>query len=341
MTGKLATVVILTYNARGMASEAAQSVLDQTIADRLRVVVVDNGSSDGTADHLARRFGRRIVVVRCRENLGFAGGNNLGFRYAEGKYLLLLNNDAVAEPNWAEELIRVAETDASVGMCTSKILTYRDRGLVDCAGHNLSADGIGRSRGNWQRDDGRFDVLEETLVASGCAALYRREAVSACGGFDEDFFAYVDDIELGLTLRLMGCRCMYVPTAVVYHHGSASESRAPYGKVFLIERNRIWVLIKFFPWHWVVLSPWHTFCRLHRSWQAGRRGLGRAGLVARQHSSWRLGITILKAWIAALRGAPRMHRKRLAIMARRRIPTGRFWATLRRFRASQQEMAFS
>jgi GT2 family glycosyltransferase len=225
-------------------------------------------------------------------------------------------------------------------MCTSKILTWHDRGLIDCAGHNIYPDGISKSRGNWRPDGPEYGRQEETLLASGCAALYRRDAVMECGGFDEDLFAYLDDVDLGLKLRLSGFRCMYVPTAVVYHHGSASEGQSPFGKVYLIERNRVWVMLKFFPAAWVALSPIYTFWRLYLNWRAGRRGVGRAGAIARRHPWWRLAGAILRAWRDAIRRAPVMLARRRRIMAGRRIPLSRFYGDMRRFRAAPSDMAF-
>ena len=336
----LATVVILNHDAAEMTCEVLEAVLSQTIADRLKVVLVDNASTDGSADIVAARFGERVTVLRADANLGFAGGNNLGFRHAEGKYLLLLNNDAVPEPHWAEELIEVAEADPTVGMCTSKIVVHRERRLIDCVGHNIFPDGLSRSRGNRQVDTGQYERIEESLLASGCAALYRRKAVMDWGGFDEEFFAYQDDVELGLKLRLAGFRCVYVPSAVVYHHGSATSGSYSYSKIFLIERNRVWILLKFFPWPWIFVSPCHTFCRLFLSWRAARRNRGLAGELGRRRSLFKLGWTILRAWSAALRGAPRMLRKRRQVMAASKITPAEFRSLLRRFRAPLAEMSF-
>ena len=336
----LATLVMLNLNAAQMTCEALDAVLSQTIADRLKIVVVDNGSSDGSADIIAARFGDRVTVLRADTNLGFAGGNNLGFRHAEGKYLLLLNNDAIPEPRWAEELLKVAEAERNIVMCTSKIILHRDRRLIDCVGHNIFPDGLSRSRGNWQIDAGQYEKREESLLASGCAALYRRKEVLDCGGFDEDFFAYQDDVELGLKLRLGGGKCLYVPSAIVYHYGSATAGSYSYSKIFLIERNRVWILFIFFPWYWILLSPWYTFCRLFLSCRAAQRNQGRAGELGKRMSLFRLGRTILHAWFAALAGLPRVLRKRQQLMAAKKITSLEFTSLLRQFRAPLVEMSF-
>jgi hypothetical protein len=335
----LASLVMLNVNAGEMTCEAVESVLAQTIADRLKIIVVDNGSRDGSPALLRERFGGRITLIESPSNLGFAGGNNLAFRQAEGKYLLLLNNDAVAVPNWAEALISAAEAN-DAAMCTSKIVTYDDHALIDCVGHNIYPDGLSRSRGNWRRDEGQYDRMEETLYASGCAALYLRQAVEEWGGFDEKFFAYQEDVDLGLKLRLAGHKCLYVPEALVYHHGSRTEEQNPFPKVFLIERNRVWVMLQFFPWDWILASPWHTARRLLSAWRAASRGEGRIGRYAQSRAVGGLGWVVLRAWCGALAGAPRALAQRRHILRRRRIGNREFKRLLRRFRAPLSEMAF-
>lgn len=336
----LGTVVMPNLNGGDMVLEALNAVLSQSIAGRLRVVVVDNASTDGSPDAIEKQFHNRVILIRSTTNLGFAAGNNLGFRHADGRYLLLLNNDAVPEPHWAEELVKAAESDPTVGMCTSRIVAYHDHGLIDCVGHNIFIDGLNRSRGNWQRDVGQYEQAEETLHASGCAALYLRDAVMNWGGFDEEFFAYGDDTDLGLKLRLGGLRCLYVPSAVVYHHGSAAEGAHSYNKVFLIERNRVWVLLKYFPWTWILLSPIYTFARLFLGALAALRGHGRAGAIAGKYSMLGLVHVILHAWLAALWRAPRMIGKRRRLMKKRKISAAEFRGCLRRFRATLAEMTF-
>ena len=335
----LASLVMLNVNAGRMTCEAIDSVLAQTIAERLKIIVVDNGSRDGSAALLRERFGDRITLIESPANLGFAGGNNLAFRRAEGKYLLLLNNDAVAEPHWAQELISAVEANDSA-MGTSKIVTYQDHSLIDCVGHNIYPDGLSRSRGNWQRDSGQYDRPEETLYASGCAAIYRRDAVEEWGGFDERFFAYQEDVDLGLKLRLSGHKCVYVPTAVVYHHGSHAENENPFPKVYLIERNRIWVMLRFFPWRWIVASPWYTLRRLIAAGKAATGGKGRIGQYAKSQPVALLVWTILHAWLSTLVGVPRELAQRRRILCRRKISAGEFEKALKRCSAPLTEMAF-
>jgi GT2 family glycosyltransferase len=336
----LGSVVVLNLNGASYIEETMRAILGQSIVDRLKVVVVDQASTDGSRELIERLFGNRITLIRAEKNLGYTAGNNLAFRHAEGEYILRLDSDAVPQPNWAEELIRAAESHPSAGMCTSKILFHHDRTLIDCVGHDIFRDGLNRSRGNMERDDGRYDREEETLFASGCASLYRRIPVLDVGGFDEDFFIYGDDADLGLKLRFQGLGCRYVPTAVVYHRGSKGFGAQSLRKLYLIERNRVWILLKYFPASWILASPFHTIRRLYRAWRASKRGKGISGELAENHSSFRLGLTILHAWLAAKLKMPKMLFKRRRINADRKISAPEVKALLRRFSAPIEAMSF-
>jgi hypothetical protein len=335
-----ATLVILNLNGLGYIEEVLTAALAQSVRDRLYVIVVDQGSSDGSRELIRERFGDQIELILNDRNIGFTAGNNLAFGRARGEYVLRLDSDAVPDPEWAEELLAAADADPSLGMCTSKILVHGDRRRIDCVGHTMWPDGLNRSRGNGELDRGQYDSVEETLFASGCASLIRLDAVRRAGGFDEAFFVYGDDAELGMRLRLQGLRCLYVPTAVVAHHGSRAFGAVSLRKVYLIERNRVWVMLKTFPAGWILASPWYTCQRLFGAWRAARRGEGIAGRVASANPAWRISLTIVAAWLAAAWGAPRMLGKRRAIMASSRLETREIADLLRRFQAAPAAMSF-
>jgi len=336
----LGTVMVLNLNGIDYIEEVLEAVCAQTVFERLQVIVLDQGSSDGSRELIDSRFGDRLELIDNGHNLGAAGGSNVGFRRAEGKYLLRLDSDAVPKSSWAEELLAAAEANRTAGMCTSKIMFYEDSDRIDCVGHTMWPDGLNRSRGNGEVDNGQYDSEQETLFASGCAALYRREDVERVGGFDEDFFVYGDDAELGMNLRLQNLSCLYVPTAVVFHHGSRALGQASLRKVYLIERNRVWVMLKYFPVSWILRSPWYTLRRLVGAWLVSRRGTGIAGRIMISSSTWRVAVTILSAWLAAAWSAPKMLIKRRQIMAASRLSTREISDLLRRFRPLAGEMHF-
>jgi GT2 family glycosyltransferase len=329
------------FNGGGMVLDCIASALAQTIADRLEVIVLDNASTDGSCSAIEKLYAGRVRLLRSERNLGFAGGNNLAFASASGKYLLLLNTDAVAEPSWAEELVAAADSGKNVGMCTPRILCSPDSSRLDNAGHLIYPDGLNRSRGHMRPAAGLFERREEALLASGCAGLYLREPVMSLGGFDEDFFAYGDDTDLGLRLRLIGYGCLYVPGAVVRHRQSASAGAFSLRKIYWIERNRVWVLLKLFPVGWILASPAYTLRRLWAAWRSGRRGEGLAGELAGRHSALTLALVFCRAWLAALGGAARMLRKRREFFMRPHLPPREWESLLRRYAASDADMSFS
>jgi len=323
-----------------MVIETLESVFAQTLIHKLEIIIVDNASDDGSINTIEVKFGCFVIIVYSKINLGFTGGNNLGFKCASGKYLLLLNNDAVVEPTWAEELLRPMELASDVGMCTSKILCYQDKKIIDNVGHKIYVDGLNRSRGHLEIDNGQYDQTEEVLFASGCAAAYRYDAVMVSGGFHEAFFAYGDDADLGLKLRLVGFRCLYIPTAKVYHRQSASTGPFSLQKLLWIERNRVWVMLRFLPVRWIIVSPIYTFLRLFLSWLAGLNRTGVAGRLTKHHSTLSIGFVLLKAWLAAVWQIPKMMKERHSLMANRKVTPKEWHATLNRFRASIYEMSF-
>jgi GT2 family glycosyltransferase len=226
------SVIIVNHNRAELLLECLQSVVAQTYRN-LEILIVDNGSSDHS-DQAAKSFAdARINWIPLEKNLGFAGGCNVGIRRARGEFVALLNNDAVAGEDWIEQLMVPLLDDPDTGMCASKIL-FHGEDVIDKVGHLIYLDGQNRGRGTGERDTGQYDRREETLFPDGCAALYRRELMEQVGGFDEEFFAYGDDADLGIRIRLLGSRCQYVPEAIVYHrHSSTLGSYSPQ-KIFWV-----------------------------------------------------------------------------------------------------------
>src|SRR5689334_19308388 len=230
----LISVIIVNWNRRDLLRACLESLRKQRDAE-FEVIVVDNGSTDASAD-LAESFG--ALVIRNGQNRGFCAANNQGIAAARGDLIALLNNDAEAEPGWLAALAG-AFSSADVGMAASKILVYEEPTRIDKAGHLIYPDGQNRGRGTGAVDRGQFDSVEECLWPDGCAAMYRKSMLDEIGGFDEDFFAYADDAELGLRARIAGWRCVYAPRAVVRHHRGATLGKDSGRRLELIERNRV------------------------------------------------------------------------------------------------------
>lgn len=311
-------MVVVNWNGAAHLPDCLGSIARQSYPS-LQIIVVDNGSTDGSVEILRSTYGNRVHLIESPVNLGFASGNNLGIRAATGAYVALLNNDAVADAGWVEALVQAAEADPRVGMCASKIYVRGQPGVLDSAGLLLSRDGVGRGRGRLERDDGRFAREEDALVPSGCAALYRRAMLDAIGLFDEDFFAYCEDTDLGLRGRLAGWRCRYVPGAVVFH--TYSGSSAPYSpfKAFQVERNRIWVVVKCFPLSLMAGSVGYTLARYLVQAYGTLSGRGAAARMAGETSRWSMASILLRAYGAALARLPRMWSRRRRVQAMRTV----------------------
>jgi len=337
--GSLISVIILNYNGKDYIEECLDSVLDQTY-EPLEIIVVDNASNDSSLEILKEKYSSKIKLIESNTNLGFAGGNNLALDYTKGEFIALLNNDAVADRRWIEEFMSaVNRCDGTFGMWASKILFYDDREIIDTAGHLIYPDGLNRGRGKGEKDKGQYDKEEEVFFPSGCAAMYRKEMLDIIGFFDPDFFAYGDDTDLGMKARIAGWKCIYVPKSVVYHHSSAASGKYSPLKAYLVERNRLWVLIKYFPLRYILLSPFYIVLRWILQLYGALTGKGAAGRFTEQYSLWKLISVLFRACFDAIRGSLKMIRKRLALNKIKKTSRRDFSLWIKRYRISAKEIA--
>jgi len=334
----IASAIVLNYNGRGFVEESVRSLLEQDLPG-LEVLVVDNGSTDGSADDIERTFAGRLRVLRSPRNLGFGAGNNLGLRAARGRHVILLNNDAVAAPSFARELVAAAEGDDSVGMVAAKVLEYARRDVLDTVGHLLYPDGLNRGRGRLEPDRGQYDACRTTLFPSGAAALYTRRMLDDIGLFDESFFLYGDDAELGLRGRVARWECALAPRAIAYHHYSRSAGAYSRLKAFYVERNRVLVLFRLFPVSLILVSPAYTAVRLALQAWGALTGRGAAGRLAANTSIVQLAAIAMRAYASALRALPSVLRERWRQRRRRRLRTPEFRRLLDEFRLGAREAA--
>jgi GT2 family glycosyltransferase len=334
----LVSVVIVNWNGKHLLEECLGSLSRQRFTD-FEVIVVDNGSRDGSVEYL-RSARPGILLVDLPTNTGFAGGSNAGIRAASGKYIALLNNDTRTDPSWLAELVTAAESTPTAGMWASKILSYDRPDVIDNVGLLLYRDGLARGKGRLEQDHGQYDQRAEALCPSGCAGLYRRQLLDEVGLLDEDFFAYADDVDLGLRGRLAGWGCLYVPTAVVYHRYSSSSSSYSAFKAFLVERNRIWVLLKYFPAEMILASPFFTLQRLALQFYGALTGQGASGKFTREHSVLSAVRIMVKAWTSAFAAFIRVMAQRRQTASYRRVGRKELYCLFRRFGISASEVAF-
>ncbi len=324
------SVIVVNWNRRELLRACLRS-LEQQDAEH-EIIVVDNGSTDGSAEAAGCEFKAR--VIRNAENRGFCAANNQGIRESRGELIALLNNDAEAAPGWIAALARAFEGRPEVGMAASKILVHEDPRRIDKAGHLIYPDGQNRGRGTGALDDGRFDRMEEALWPDGCAAMYRRSMLEQIGGFDEDFFAYGDDAELGMRARIAGWKCLYVPDAVVRHHRGSTLGKHSTRRLALIERNRVLLAAKLFPWRLLWLNGAYYVARLAAGVRASQAGRGETA----EFPWWKIAGALARGDAEALRLLPRMLRKRREVRRLARLSAAEICALIERYRAPLEEL---
>jgi GT2 family glycosyltransferase len=324
LSDSLVTVVIPTLSADARLLACVESLALQTRRD-LEVIVVDNSGSG-----LVRKNGTapRARVLENHRNVGFGAAINQGMRASATPYVATLNDDAVACPKWIAALVEAMERRPDVGMCASQVRFFGEPRL-DSAGMLIARDGSSKQRGHGRPPED-FPVLEEALMPSGSAALYRRAMLEEIGGFDDDFFLYCEDTDLGLRARWAGWKCLYVPDAVVEHHYSHSAGRASGLKAYYVERNRLFVLVKNFPGAMLWMAPLVTFLRYWwHAWFLFRGKGSAAQFRAEGNAGLMMGWYIVRAHAALIGNLGRLCRQRQAIRRRARITPAVFRRLLR------------
>jgi GT2 family glycosyltransferase len=332
----LISVVLLNWNGANVLEKCLDSLRNQTYRP-LEIIVVDNASTDGSVELVRRGFPDVKLIVNER-NLGFGGGNNVGIRASQGRYVMMLNNDTRLDPKCIEELKRSIEKDERYGACASKILLEYEDNLIDAAGISVCPDGLSIGRGRLEEGD-RYDEEAEVFFASDCACLYRRKMLEDIGLYDEDFFAYADETDMGWRAQLAGWKCIYNPEAIVYHFHSASSGTYSPFKAFLVERNRIWVAVKNFPILLLIFGQFYTFWRYILQAYGAFTGKGAAGRFTSDFSKIELVKILIKVYLSIWKSLPLMIRKRRAIQKKKRISNREVYKLIKQFGISAKEIA--
>ncbi len=234
-------VVIPNWDGADLLRQCIDSILAQTYKNT-SIVVVENGSRDNSLEIL-KSYGKKVIILPQTHNLGFAGGVNVGINYAlrqDIEYIALFNNDAIADKNWVKNLVAILDQDKKVGIVTSKIL-IDGTGKIDSTGDWYTTTGMPFPRGRGEADKHQYDKLTLVFGASGGASLYRSELFRDIGIFDEDFFAYYEDVDVSFRAQLRGWIVKYEPSAVVYHKLSATSSKHGFFSIHQSAKN-FWLL---------------------------------------------------------------------------------------------------
>ena len=245
------SIVIPNFNGKHFLEDCLKAVFAQDI-DNMEVIVVDNGSTDGSQEYLDAYPGVR--VLKLDKNYGFCGAVNAGIKAADSDYVILLNNDTEVDKNFAKELLNLIKSDDKIFSCSSKMVQFHDRTLMDDAGDYYCALGWAFGRGKGGLVENYND--EKTIFASCAgAAIYRKKMLESLGYFDENHFAYLEDIDIGYRARIHGYKNVYAPKAIVYHVGSGFSGSAHNAfKVKLSSRNSVYLAYKNMPFLQILLN---------------------------------------------------------------------------------------
>ncbi|HPJ72475.1 MAG TPA: glycosyltransferase family 2 protein, partial [bacterium] len=239
------TVVIPHLAGDRWLGECLEALRRQSFSD-FRTVLVDNASGDGSSARARERY-PGVDVVRNAENLGFAGACEEGRLRTRSPLLVFLNDDVVLGREWMERMVAAMEAHPETAAAAGKLVQAHNPQRISSAGNLVLPSGFGRDRGVGEPDGGRFDLPAEVFWASGAACMIRRRVLDECGGWDRSFFAYFEDIDLGLRARLRGHVCSYVPEAAGRHRGGATAAGFPRLASELLFRNAAAVAVKNFP----------------------------------------------------------------------------------------------
>jgi len=291
----LVSVIIVNYNGRKFLTGCLGAIQNQDLVP-FEVIIVDNASADGSVEFIRQEFPSVRLCIQ-ESNLGFAGGSNAGIRESKGDFILTLNNDTVVSPGFIRALVQPMIADPSIGMCAAKMVL--PDGRINSTGICISRSGAAWDRGGGEEEHGQYDLPEEVFGPCAGAALYRRSMLDRIGLFDEDFFLFMEDVDLAFRAQLSGWKCMYVPAArVVHFQGGTAHARSETA-VYYGNRNVLWYVVKDFPLRVLILSV---------PWIIGRN----CGIIPYYLLSGK-GLTIVRAKYDALKGIPRMLRKRRSI----------------------------
>lgn len=256
----LVSVVVVNWNGRKYLEACYNALRHQTYPlSQIEHIFVDNGSTDGSVEYMRANFPDARIIAN-QTNTGFAHPNNQGIRIARGTYIATLNNDTAVSPGWLAALVSELESHPEAGMAASLMRFYDRPEMVNSAGIDMNTVGIA-----WDRLGGKpvttAQMPCEVIGACGGAALYRKSMLDEVGLFDEDFFAYLEDVDLAWRAQLMGWRCRYTPQADVLHIHSATSGEGSPLKNFLLGRNKLWTVAKCYPapevWRWLPLIAFY------------------------------------------------------------------------------------
>lgn len=241
----IASVVIPNWNGKHLLKTCLASLTGQTLKN-FEIILVDNGSTDGSAEYVEKFF-PKVKVIKLDKNYGFARACNIGIKKASGKFVVLVNNDTEADKNYLEYLAEAARKHTDAGFVAPKMLNFFKRRIIDSAGDAVDVAGHSYNIGLGEKDGPKFNKEGYIFLATAGGSLFKREVFKKAGYFDEDYFTYMEDVDLCLRAQLQGFKGWYEPKAVLYHIRKATSSKVISLSEYWHFRNMTQNIIKDYP----------------------------------------------------------------------------------------------
>ena len=335
----LASIIVVNFNGMHLLEECLDSLLDQSYKE-IEIIVVDNGSQDGSCEFIEKRYSDKVKLMKNKTNLGCTGGSNIGICASKGEFIVLVNNDTRSDKEMVGHLIEAGKADEKIGMCATKLLNYFEPNVIDAAGMVIYKDGLNQGRGRFEIDRGQYEDIEEIIYASDGGALLKRAMLDDIGLFDEDFFLYGEEADMGLRARLLGWKAIYVPKAIIYHKISQTGGQYSALKLFYAERNRLFVVIKCYP----ILFLFKSFyCTILRYWFQFLSILQKRGASIKFIKNTSILIvvkTLILAYFSVLVNFPKLLKKRTQIRKNKRINDKEFLDLFNRFGITAKDLVY-
>lgn len=307
---KKVSVLIVNWNGVDLLKDCLPTLKSQTYSN-FELIVVDNGSQDGSQGYVRQIFPEALIIQLDR-NYGFSKPNNIGFSKATGEYILTLNNDISLEHDFLAKIVGFMDSQSNeIYAVNPKVLYFYQRNVINTIGIKLLSNGGGVHIGKNSSSKSYNDIIDVFGVCAGCA-LYRKTTIVELGFFfDESYFAYLEDVDLSIRAYITGYKSKYFPGSVCYHKHSATAEKCPLFKIYLIERNRLRNLIKYYHVKYLLLEPIITFIIL---FSVVVKGNNESGLSIDQRKLlkdiWKLIETVGKARLSSLKDISRLIKQR-------------------------------
>jgi hypothetical protein len=247
MQKPLVSIVILNMNGKQFLDRCLNSIKKMNFNHKYEIIMVDNGSKDGSQDYIKKNF-PYVKLIEKKFNVGYAEGNNIGYRASKGDYIVFLNNDTEVTKNWLVNMLKVAQSDDKIGFCTPKQLMADKKTILYCDSA-INYLGFSYLPNMYSKNNNEIEA-RETTFASGAALLVKRSLIEKIGLFDKDYIIYHEDVDLSWRAKLVGYKAMYVPTSVIYHYYTPKRNPK---KMYLLEKNRLMTVFKNYSFKTIIL----------------------------------------------------------------------------------------